>query len=617
MHRTILETIPAVVLRVSLGGVIEFVNRVLPEYSGAGLVGQSIYVFAPPDQHDAMRVALERTIRTRETSSYETIAEAPDKTRDWYLTTVGPILDGAELLGLTLICINISRLKEAEEALEQSRAERSMALAAGDVGLWRWDRASDVLHWDDKLCAMFGRTRQTAPRTGADVAVALMPADQVEMQRAHAQRAVHHGGDLDSELRVDLPDGVRWLMVKGGVIRDPNGEVPPVRRRDGRHHPGDRKRLEERVHQAQKLEAVGQISAGIAHNFNNMLAVIVPTLEMAKHTPSAVALLDDALTSAKHAAQLVKQLMIFSRGRDATQGRREPLAEVVRRATVDLCCKTFERRIEWTCTGFATVEGIIVDAGDTELAIVNILLNARDALEHIGGRPARISVALRKLSREETTRRHPGQPGCSAELRITDTGVGMDEATRLRIFEPFFTTKEVGQGTGLGLSTAWAVLHAHHDLIDCESTPGVGTTFTLLLQSASAAADDTATPQTPALHSQGRVVLVIDDEPAVRRTTEALLKHLGFTVLCAASGEEGVSLGRDTHIDVVLLDYSMPGQAPQQTLLQLRAGRPTLPVICCSGLGTELVGATGTLLKPFGLDALSTMLSKVLEANVA
>jgi len=609
MSRTILETIPAVVLRVSLDGVIEFVNRVLPEYSSVGLVGQSIYVFAPLDQHDAMREALERTIRTRQMASYETIAEAPDGTRDWYLTSVGPILDGDQLLGLTLICINTSRWKAAEEELARSRAQLSLALEAGNVGLWHWDRVHDVVEWDDKLCAMFGLTRENAPRTKAAF-VDLLPPDQREAMNAHIEQSVQHGVYPDFQLRADMPTGTRWFIIKGGVMRDAAGNV--IGLLGGVVDDTERKKLEEHVYQTQKLEAVGHLSAGIAHNFNNMLAVIMPTLEMARSAMPEQGVYSDAVESASHAAQLVRQLMVFSRGHDVEATRKEALSEVVRRA-VDLCRKTFDRHIELELTGSEGVRDVLVDAADIEQVMVNILLNARDAIEAAPSGPSRIRVKLRKLSTEETLRRHPGAKGQSAEVCVIDTGVGMGEETRGRIFEPFFTTKAPGSGTGLGLSTAWAMVRAHGGLLECDSAPGRGSTFTLLLSTAPPDADEHAAASSPQAQAfVGSSALVIDDEPAVRRMLTKSLELLGFSVSGAASGVEGVDLARSSPIDVVFLDYSMPGQLPEETLKQLREVQPGVPVICCSGLGVELAGATAVLAKPFGLAELSTLLARVL-----
>ncbi len=594
---TLLETVPAVVMRVSLAGTIEYVNRVLPEYAAAGPdgpVGHRIFTFAPPDQHEVMRAALARTAQTLENASYESQSLAPDGTRDWYLTTVGPILEAGRLVGFALVCANVSRVRAAEDALTDSRARLELALDAGNVGVWRWDRQRDTVEWDEKLTAMFGLAPGQGPRTVSEY-LALIPEDQREAMSAHIARALERGTYSDFELRADRPGGPRWFIIKGGLLRDAGGEVTGLL--GGVIDVTERRRVDEHLRQAQKLEAVGQLSAGVAHNFNNMLAVILPALELARRElpPEHAQLLDDAALSATNAAQLVRQLMVFARSAPAAGARREPLAEAARRA-VDLCRQTFERRVELTLGDLEAARFASVESGPMEQALLNLLLNARDALGESG--PAVIDVSARRLAEPEVRRRHAEARGPHVELRVTDTGAGMDEATRRRMFEPFFTTKPHGHGTGLGLSTAWATVEAHRGFLDCDSAPGRGTTFSLLLPVEATPAQTTPAQATPAVMATPRVVLLVDDEEAVRRATARALSAVGYTVLDAASGEEALRLAEASPVDVVVLDYSMPGLSAEETFAGLQRLRPGLPVVCLSGLNVTLAGARVQLLKP-------------------
>ncbi len=608
MARSVLEGVPAVVMRLSLDGTIEFINRVLPEYAGQPPVGQPIYAFAPADQHAVMRGALEEAIRTQGIARFESIAQAPDGTRDWYATTVGPIFEGGRLTGLTMISLNTSRERETEAALGESRARLALALDAGNVGVWRWDARSDVVEWDLKLAAMFGLPAAGAPRNFKQF-LEVISADQRQAMRRHIEEALSTGLYSDFELRADLPTGPRWFIAKGGPLLDENGKV--VGLLGGVVDNTERRRLEEQVRRAHRLEAVGQLSAGVAHNFNNMLAVVVPVLELAKQGASGetVVALEDALGSALRAAQLVKQLMVFSRTRPVDDSRREPLSECVKRA-VELCRRTFDRRITLEVGGLEAAAEVGVDGGAVEQAVLNLLLNARDALEGLDGERARIEVTVRRLSAAELRRRLPEAHGEHVEVRVRDTGAGMDEATQRRVFDPFFTTKPVGQGTGLGLPTAWATAQAHGGALECESALGAGTTFALVLpvRGLPPAAQHHG-GETPA--PWGRVVLLIEDEALVRNATAAMLSASGYRVLPAASGEEGVRLAAGQPVDVVLMDYSMPGQAPATTLAQLRAARPRLPVVCFTGLGVALEGADAHLTKPVTRDELVAALERV------
>lgn len=608
--RTLIETVPAVVLRISLDGTIEYVNRVLPEYASSPLVGCSIYVFAPSDQHEAMRAALERTTTTLLPSSYESIAEAPDGTRDWYVTTVGPVLEDDRLVGLVLACANASQAKQTEAALVASRAELQMALAAGNVGVWRWDRQSDVVHWDEKLTAMFGLEPEDAPRS-VEAYLALMPASQRGAMAAHIERALTTGDYPDFELRTEGPGEPRCFIIKGGIQRGPDGQVTGLM--GGVVDITDRRRLEERLYQAHKLQAVGQLAGGVAHNFNNMLAVIVPALELTRLETTDHSLLDDALTAASNAAQLVRQLMVFSRSGPQPAGQRESLAALLRRA-VDLCRQTFPPSVRLEVGPMEAGHYACVEAAPMEQAVMNLLLNARDAMTRGATSEGTIELSLRRRANVDVRRTHPSANGDFVELRVRDTGQGMDEATRARMLEPFFSTKPIGRGTGLGLSTAWATVQDHGGFLDCTSEVGVGTTFSLHLPARDTPIGAEPATRAPLLRTgEGRVVLLVDDDKAVRHAVGALLASADFSVLMASGGEEAVKVVAAGRADVVLLDFSMPGLSAQETLRQMRAHEPRLPVICLSGLAVTLEGADAHLIKPVTQGQLVRALHRALE----
>ncbi|MCA9675191.1 MAG: response regulator [Kofleriaceae bacterium] len=606
--RRVLDSIPAVVLRVGLDGMIEYVNRVLPEYALRPPVGQSIYSYAPPDQHELMRAAIDEAVRTGDDASFESLALAPDGTRDWYHTIVAAVREGDEAIGVIMTCSSITRLKEVERALRESRERVALALDAGNVGVWRWDRRIDHVDWDDKLCSMFGVAPQDAPST-AEAFLALISEDQRDAMRAHIEASVASGTYADFELRVDTPDGVRWFVIKGGVIRDDGGAV--VGLLGGVVDDTERRRLMEHVRESQKLEAMGQLAAGVAHNFNNMLAGIVPVVELAARDarPPLDELLAEARQSALRAAELVKSLMLVSRREPTGTARpREALAVVIERA-VQLCRRTFSRQITIETGDLSAAASTPVDAVQLEQALLNLLLNARDALENVASTRARITVTATRVELGGAT----GAPKAAVEVRVRDHGAGMDEATRSRVFEPFFTTKPVGAGTGLGLTTAWTTIKAHGGTLTCESTPGVGTTFAFQLPIAEVAddahADASVSDRTP---SSDACVLVIDDDDTVCRATAAGLASEGYRVVTASSGEDGVRLSATHDVDVVVLDYSMPGLGPKATLELLRTRRPALPVILYSGLAAHLDGASAHVAKPATSEHLRAEIRRVL-----
>lgn len=616
MMGPLLEAIPAVVMRIGLDARLEFINRVLPEYVGVPLIGASIYEFAPFSYHEVMRAAFELAIRERRATSFESEAMAPDGTRDWYASTFAPILDGQELVGLVLIATNVTRTRRNEADLKDREARLTLALEAGNVGIWRWDALSDVVQWDENLCSMFGVLKEAAPQTEAEFMRLISP-DQAGRMAAHIKRALESGNYPDFELRVDSPEGTRWMMIKGGAITDDNDRVTALL--GGVIDITERRRFERRVTEAQKLEAVGQLAAGVAHNFNNVLTSIVLTLERGRLHGSQEdrALMADALESAFHAAGLVRDLLAFSRGRSAAPVRHEPLVAAVRRAIV-LGKRTFDRRITLELTGLdaPSLTRVAIDGSAVEQLLMNLLLNARDAVDGLEAERCHIDVSLRRVAASELPQAPPDATEDFVELRVEDRGVGMNEATRLRCFEPFFTTKEVGKGTGLGLSTAWAAVTALGGFVECESRPGVGTTFSVYLP-ASAPAESRAAPLADAPEAKGsrHTVLVVDDEPAVRRVCIAVLEQHGFVVIGAASGEEAVQVAVTHAVDAVLLDYSMPGMSAEETLRRLRQLRPALPIVSHSGLSVLLEGASSHLAKPATAEGIVDAIRRALDAD--
>jgi two-component system cell cycle sensor histidine kinase/response regulator CckA len=614
----LLESIPAVVMRIALDARIEFINRVLPEYAGAPLVGKTIYDFAPPDQHERMRAAFELAVRERTASRFESIAEAPDGTRDWYSSTFAPILAGDELVSLVLISVNVSRARANELALRDREARLRLALDAGNIGTWRWDVAADDVVWDDKLCSIFGVTQAEAPKTRAAF-LAMVSEEQRPLLDAHITRAVETGDYPDFELSADQPGGRRWFVIKGGTLRDTTGRVTALI--GGVLDDTERRRLELAVAQAQKLEAVGRLAAGVAHNFNNVLTSIVLALELARDRLPAPdsEQMADTLSAALHAAGLVRDMMAFSRGRTVSPAPREPLDRVLRRA-VELSHKTLDRRIQVAISGLdaPSLAGVHVNAEVVEQMIVNLMMNARDALDGVSGDRARIDVSTHRVRAEQIARVHPDAKGEYAVIVVRDRGLGMDEETRRRCFDPFFTTKEIGKGTGLGLSTTWAAIRGEGGFLDCDSTPGVGTTFTVYLPAAPPATAAPSVAREAAVPTgAGRRVLVVDDEPLVRRSCIALLASEGYEARGAASGEEAIALARAERMDAVLLDHSMPGLTPAETLRRLREIDPTLPILTHSGLDVTLEGASGHVAKPARGQAIAEAIAAAIASAAA
>jgi nitrogen-specific signal transduction histidine kinase/ActR/RegA family two-component response regulator len=393
------------------------------------------------------------------------------------------------------------------------------------------------------------------------------------------------------------PDGsVRWIMSSGDVVHE-DGKVVRILGCNidvTEHH-----QLEERVRHAQKLEATGSLTAGIAHNFNNLLAAILPALELV--APEAPANLRDvvgeAIHAARRAAELVRELMTFAGQRRATMRRPESVASLVERA-VGICRSTFDRRINLE----ADVPGpgllIDCDAGAIEQVLVNLMLNARDALHEVRDHRARVTVEVSQIEAPEAIQR----AAAFVRIRVSDNGAGMTEAVRQRMFEPFFTTKPVGQGTGLGLSTSYAIVREHGGTIECESEPGRGTRCSVLLpRYEGKPRARQPTPATPNIRA-GAHVLLVEDEAPIRKVVTRLLESVGHRV--TALGGTGEALARLPDlgdVSVVLLDRSMPDGLGETIIPDLRRAMPGARILLFTGQDVEPVVealADGVLAKP-------------------
>jgi two-component system NtrC family sensor kinase len=384
----------------------------------------------------------------------------------------------------------------------------------------------------------------------------------------------------------------------------------------------ERKQLEGQLRQAQKMEAVGELTAGLAHNFNNMLQTVVGSISMAmRQAPSGIRdLLEDAESSAHKAAEMIRHLLVFSRKGiqplHESQDLTTLLADVV--AVVG---RTFDRRIAIDFDGPPAPIHVMGDAGQLEQVFLNLCLNARDALETKPFDDPRICISLDSCDMETgDLRGQPeARPGSYGRIVVSDNGVGMDGRTLERIFEPFFTTKAVDRGTGLGLSTVYGIARQHGGWIECDSEPGKGTTFTVYVPQVEAPMAVGSTSLVADPKGGTETVLVIDDEEMVRRTATRMLELYGYRVIQGEGGPHGLEVfERELEaIDLVLLDLSMPEKSGRECLSEMRGLDAEVKVIFFTGYSAETTvseGVAGVLQKPFTPADLANEVRSVLDS---
>jgi nitrogen-specific signal transduction histidine kinase/CheY-like chemotaxis protein len=374
--------------------------------------------------------------------------------------------------------------------------------------------------------------------------------------------------------------------------------------------------LEEELRQSQKMEAVGRLAGGIAHDFNNLLAVMLGyttlTLSRAGDPAAVTRNLEQIRTAAERAANLTRQLLAFSR-KQVIQPRVVDLGGVVSELHTMLE-RLIGEDIELV-TDVGSAKGQVkADRGQIEQVIVNLAVNARDAMPR-GGRLAivmRDVVVDATLAREQVSLR----PGRYVRIDVTDNGAGMEPETLHRVFEPFFSTKEKGKGTGLGLATAYGIVKQSGGHIAVESARGHGSTFRIWLpavEAEEAPAPALAPTDAAAAPEGSETILLVEDEDAVRGLLREVLEESGYTVLLAASGAEALRVSR-AHagtVDLLLTDVVMPGMSGREVATLLAAERPGLRVLFASGYTAEAIARHGVLEpgtdlihKPFTPDAL-------------
>lgn len=385
-----------------------------------------------------------------------------------------------------------------------------------------------------------------------------------------------------------------------------------------------------RLHQAQKMEAMGQLAGGVAHDFNNILTAILGNLSLAQMEDSlreARPYIEEANKAGLRAAGLVQQLLAFSRKSQLTIQAVD--VQSILKEIEGMVRQTFDRRLEITFICPPNLPKVRADADQIHQVILNLCVNARDALETVRRRDKtpelRITVQAKAVTIDtaDCEDKKGAKPGKYVCVSVSDTGTGISPHVLARIFEPFFTTKGAGKGTGLGLATVYSIVERHGGWLEVESEVGAGSTFFAYFPVHTKPAA-VSTPQVthPELARGSESVLLVDDERSIRSLGKDILERLGYTVTLAADGRQCLHalFDKGTPVDLIILDLSMPELSGYEVLTEIRRRACDIPVIISSGyaqsaLDADLaaMGAVGFLSKPFSLDSIATSVRLALD----
>jgi len=519
--------------------------------------------------------------------------------------------------------VDVLRQRASEEqersALESARRTRAILDAALDAVVVI-DEQGAIREWSPQAETTFGWRRDEV--IGKSVADVIYP----EEARGDLARGLKRFGE-------GAATPMLGRRVETTAVRRDGTRIPVELAITPLHHAGhtefsafirdvgEQRRLEMELRHAQKMEAVGQLAGGIAHDFNNLLTGIIGYADlMQRDDQASPQQREDAaaiMATAQRGAELARGMLTMAR---RSHGKREAVdVDRVTQEVVDLFSRTMDRRIELAVQlrAAAQVRG---DRSQLSNAILNLALNARDAMPDggrltIGSRIDQLDAAFCASHSNEAT------AGDYLALTVSDTGIGMSDDVRARIFEPFFTTKAAGEGTGLGLAMVYGTVQAHRGMVTVESSPGLGTTFTLYLPVEGADKEEDSGPTRDVRKGRGRV-LIVDDEDGVRKVAQRLLTKMGYTVETARDGQEAVDLIREDprRCDLVLLDNNMPRMTGRDAAKIIRDIRPDLPLVLATGYFEAYVDAAstfgvfnGAIAKPYDLSTLSKTIAAHLK----
>ncbi|HEY6010016.1 MAG TPA: ATP-binding protein, partial [Nitrospirota bacterium] len=498
---------------------------------------------------------------------------------------------------------NITERKLAEEALRDRESFIRNILESVDEGFIVVDREYRVLSANKAYCrrlnlpdtSVIGRTCYDVSHHSARPC--FENGEDCPVKRTFETGAPH----LVTHLHTDTNGGTRHLEIRSYPIADSSGKIVSVI--ETSNDVTETKKLEDQLRQAQKMEAIGTLAGGVAHDFNNILTAIIGygniiKLKMASGDPLQKSI-DQILAVSDRAARLTQGLLAFSR-KQAINTRPLDVNAIVRNVE-SLLRRVIGEDIELTFRLAETSLTVMADSGQIEQVLINLAVNARDAMPEGG--------AFIITTGEMDSAEHPigadwtGKPGRYAVISVSDTGEGMSEKTREKIFDPFFTTKEPGKGTGLGLAIVYGIVKQHDGSINVYSELGKGTTFRIYLPLIHSTGEQTPVESAEPPRGGTETIFLAEDEESVRSLMQQTLEEYGYRVITARDGQDALDTfaARAAEIDLVILDVIMPKKSGKEVYAAVRAARPEMDVLFISGYTADIITRKGIVEEGFQL----------------
>jgi len=588
--RTVMENTPVVLFALDRRGVFTlFEGRGL---SALGLkpgeiVGRSVF-----DVYRDAPSVLEGVRRALTGEAFSTVSGIDGIVFEvWYYPVRN---ERNELVGTTGVATDITERKRIERAVEQAATEWRTAMDASQDVIYLLDLNRRIMRANKSFYAITGKTPETA--VGHHIAEIIHPnGETVLCPACEAQEEKH---DALIIMEGDHPDNPakRPIEITVKIVRDKQEQPISILTtlRDltqERKAQEEKNKLEAQLHQAQKLEAVGQLAGGIAHDFNNMLTAIIGYATLlsfkVENDTALKSFATQILSIAEKSADLTRQLLTFSR-KQVISPKQINLNELIK-GTEKLLHRVIGEDVELKTKLVDKNVTVMVDPGQMEQVLMNLCTNARDAMPN--GGLLSISTETKYLDVDFAKTYNLEKPGVYVLLTVTDSGVGMDEQTRQKIFEPFFTTKEFGKGTGLGLSIVYGIIKQHNGHITEYSEPGMGTTFKIYLPLVQSRIEETQVAEAITPEGGTETILVTEDNKEVRALTKAVLEEFGYTVIEAVDGEDGLNkfIENKDKIQLVMLDVVMPKKSGKEASIAIKKVRPEMKILFTSGYTADII----------------------------
>jgi PAS domain S-box-containing protein len=623
-----LDVAGVMIVALDSGGMIKLINKKgldILGYEGHEVIGQNWFELCVPggireDVQMAFRKLMAGDVEQVEYFENPIVTKGGEERIMAFHNALLRNVSG-EISGVLSSGEDITERKKTEDALRES--EKRFRQIAESTEEWIWEVDKDGLYTYVNNIAENIIGYKPEELVGKKYFYDLFPADKREQQEKEtfefmaAKKVVLRYANVNVH-----KDGSIILIETNGVpILDSRGDLKGYRGVDS--NITAYRKLEDQLFHAQKMEAIGTLAGGVAHDFNNILNVIMGYGVMVMDTLAAGSPakedMEEVLAAADRAADLTKRLLVFSRKQvvevtlvninELIFGLRKMLARIIRE-DIDFHVDLMDRPLI-----------VLADAGQIEQVLINLAANARDAMPN-GGRLT-ISTGLEELDEEYVAAYGYGKPGRYALITVADTGQGMDAETQKKIFEPFFTTKGIGEGTGLGLAISYGIIKQHDGYIKVYSEPGHGTVFKIYLPLSEAVAlPDKKTEDVVAVKGGNETILVAEDDATLRKLTEIILESFGYTVIAAEDGEDAITkfMENRERIRLVVLDMIMPKKNGKEVSAAIRKVSPRMGIVFVSGYTMDIItneelteGGLDFIQKPFQSRDLLAKVREVLD----